>query len=72
MKESLSLNQIDIEQITCPFEEIIHSQKDPVCSSCKQNLLKCTNCSKFILSKTNNIQTSVVIQIGNTISSKHI
>ncbi|CAF3441159.1 unnamed protein product, partial [Rotaria sp. Silwood2] len=31
----------------------------------KEHLLKCTNCSKFMLSKTNNIQTNIVIQIDN-------
>ncbi|CAF3933671.1 unnamed protein product, partial [Rotaria sordida] len=72
MEESMSLKQIDIEEINCCFEEIIHSQKELTCSSCKQNLipitgkehlLKCQNCSRFVLSKSNNIQTSVVIQI---------
>ncbi|CAF3906717.1 unnamed protein product [Rotaria sordida] len=74
MEESMSLKQIDIEEINCCFEEIIHSQKELTCSSCKQNLipitgkehlLKCQNCSRFVLSKSNNIQTSVVIQIDN-------
>ncbi|CAF2203336.1 unnamed protein product, partial [Rotaria magnacalcarata] len=74
MNESMSLKQIDIEQITCCFDEICHSQKEPICSTCKQNmmpvigkehLLKCLNCSKFILLKPNPTQSSIVIQIDN-------
>ncbi|CAM4850932.1 unnamed protein product, partial [Rotaria magnacalcarata] len=74
MNKSMSLKQIDIEQIACCFDEISHSQKEPICSTCKQNmmpvigkehLLKCLNCSKFILLKPNPIQPSIIIQIDN-------
>ncbi|CAF2100863.1 unnamed protein product [Rotaria magnacalcarata] len=74
MDESMSFKQIDIEEITCCIEEIVHSQKDIMCTSCKQNstpiigkehLLKCQYCSKFMLAKSKNTQTSLVIQIDN-------
>ena len=80
MEESMSFKEIDIQVTTCCIEEIVHSQKDLICTTCKQNLipvrgkehlLKCKHCSKFMLSKSKNTQTSVVIQIGNMISSIH-
>ncbi|CAF1561974.1 unnamed protein product, partial [Rotaria magnacalcarata] len=39
MNKSMSLKQIDIEQIACCFDEISHSQKEPICSTCKQNMM---------------------------------
>ncbi|CAF3300622.1 unnamed protein product [Rotaria sp. Silwood2] len=74
MEESMSFKEIDIQVTTCCIEEIVHSQKDLICTTCKQNLipvtgkehlLKCQHCSKFMLSKSKNTQTSVVIQIDN-------
>jgi len=64
--------------VTTCFEEIIHSEKEMICSSCKQiltpvsgkeHLLKCDNCSKFTLFKSNNIHTNVVIQVDTFHSS---
>jgi PHP family Zn ribbon phosphoesterase len=75
MQESMSFNQIDVEQINTCFEEITHSKKEPTCTSCKQtltpivdksHLLKCQKCSKFSLAKPNDFQTSVVILIGKS------
>ena len=69
----MSFKQTDIEQLQTSFDEIINTEKEITCSSCKKNLtpligkehlLKCQTCSKFVLSKTNNIDSSVVIQIG--------
>lgn len=69
----MSFEQVDIEQIKCNIEEISNVQKDTICSSCKQSLtpvagkdylLKCSKCSKFTLSKNNNTQTSITLQIG--------
>ena len=64
--------------VTTCFEEIIYSEKEMICSSCKQiltpvsgkeHLLKCDNCSKFTLFKSNNIHTNVVIQVDTFHSS---
>jgi len=70
MNESMSFKQTDIEQVTCCFDEISHSQKEPICSTCKQNmmpvigkeyLLKCFNCSKFMLLKSETIHPGQTI-----------
>ncbi len=76
MEESMAFKAIDIEQLSTSFEEIINIEKEIICSSCKQSLrpiigkehlLKCNNCSKFMLAKTTNVDSRIVILIGKII-----
>ncbi|CAF1383715.1 unnamed protein product [Adineta steineri] len=78
MEESMTFNQMDVQQINTCFEEITNTQKQMICLSCKQNLipikgkehlLKCDNCSKFAWSKLNEMNATFVLQIDNQKSS---
>jgi DNA-directed RNA polymerase subunit RPC12/RpoP len=69
----MSTNFIDVEEITTNFDEIMENKLEPICVTCKnklvsiigkEHLVKCNNCSKYLLTKPDEFNTNVVIQIG--------